>query len=316
VTDAREDAKGLFITAKINLAIQAGRDLYASLKARTLDRFSMGYKAIQQEYVRDKTTGKSIRNLLEVAIMEASVVLFPMAPESVVTSIKSREDYTNMLLRSKDFTSNYQSAQLDDWQYDDWSGISSALQQSILDLFTPGRSPLADFERDVAPQLLDALRQYIQDGIDLGYSTAPASAQGVTPSSMMSMSGAGGQSKAGYLSAGSHAKIAEASVNINKHVKIIQSELSAIEAARHRSRANALAGWDVYGSASASPTYLTKEEEADIVNQLKLINSSLELDNVMREARQDLKDQDPLAFQRRRVEEALQRVVEAESKRS
>jgi len=310
VTDAREDSKGLFITAKINLAIQAGRDLYASLKARTVDRFSMGYKAMQVDW--SKHEGKSIRNLLEVAIMEASVVIFPMAPESVVTSIK-REGYNNMLLRAKDFNSNYQTAQLGDWQ-DDFSDVASALQQSILELFTPGRAPLDDFERDVLPGFLDAVRSYIQEGASLGFSNAPSSAAGVYP--MMSMSDADIEGKAGYLSAARHAAAKEALAGIEKHTKTLKKALSSLESGGSPARRfNDLAGTPIYSGSSASPSYLTKEEEADITNQLKMINNSLELDNVIREAREDLKDQDPVTQQARRVEEALQALGESKKRR-
>jgi hypothetical protein len=127
------------------------------------------------------------------------------------------------------------------------------------------------------------------------------------------MSGAG-ESKAGYLSVSSHAKIAAASSAIMKHAKIVQSELSALEAARHRSRAADLAGWPVYGSASDTSGYLTKEEEEDLTAQLKLINTSLEWDAALKEGREVREGMDPLQQLTRNVESALARVVESKGR--
>src|SRR5260221_14781791 len=46
----------------------------------------MGYRAIQVEWVKEE--GKSIRNLLEVAVMEGSCVVFPMNDLAQVDTVK------------------------------------------------------------------------------------------------------------------------------------------------------------------------------------------------------------------------------------
>ena len=76
IYDADEDRKGLYTKTQFNLDVQLGRELYASFKMGTMKKQSMGYRAIQVDWVKEE--GRSIRNLLEVAVMEGSAVVFPM----------------------------------------------------------------------------------------------------------------------------------------------------------------------------------------------------------------------------------------------
>ncbi len=90
IFDADEDKKGLYTKTQLNLDIQLGRELYASFKMGTAKKQSMGYKAIQVEYVKDESTGRTIRNLLEVAVMEGSCVTFPMNDMAQIDHVKNR----------------------------------------------------------------------------------------------------------------------------------------------------------------------------------------------------------------------------------
>jgi HK97 family phage prohead protease len=310
-----ETKAGLFGKVQLNLEITAGRELHASYVAGTVSKQSIGYRTITSDY--EKIEGKTIRNLRSCELMECSGVVFPANPLAVATAVKRywpgyRPKGNAMSTSTKDFTSNFQAEQLDDWRYGDWSGISSAIQASILELFAPGADPLAGFDANVAPQLVAALRSYISEGVSLGFSTAPASAQGVYP--MMSMSDdAGGESKRGYLSSQAHARIKDSVSNIAKHTRIVQSELSALEAARHRQRANDLQGWPVYGSASSSSIFEEKEEQEDLELLLKTLATSMNVSDALREGRETLQaGMDPLTLQMRRVEAALARAVESE----
>ena len=272
IYDADEIPAGLYTRVQFNLDLAAGRDIYNSFRGGFLKSQSMGYKTLRSEFVKDKDTGRTIRNLLEVEVIEGSAVIFAANPLSTVDQIKRfwpgftstltgpshGSKGTTMSTSTKDFTSNYQAASLDDWANDDWSGISAALQQSILELFTPGSSPLDDFDREVLPGLLAALRQYISDGIALGYVNGPSSAAGVTPM-MMSMPGAGRESKAGYLNSSDHAAIKESSTMIMKHARIIASAAARVESANARARAGQLAGWPVYGAMSEPSIFEEKE---------------------------------------------------------
>ncbi len=49
IFEANEDRKGLYIKTQLVQDIQSGRELYASFKAGTMRKLSMGYKAIQVE---------------------------------------------------------------------------------------------------------------------------------------------------------------------------------------------------------------------------------------------------------------------------
>jgi HK97 family phage prohead protease len=90
IYDADEDKKGFYTWTQINLDMEMGRDLYSSLKMGTLRKQSMGYKCIQAEYVKDEATGRTIRNLLEVAVMEGSCVVFPMNDMAQVDVVKNQ----------------------------------------------------------------------------------------------------------------------------------------------------------------------------------------------------------------------------------
>ncbi len=98
IFEANEDRKGLYIKTQFNLDIQMGRELYASFKMGTMKKQSMGYKAIQVEWVKEE--GKSIRNLLEVAVMEGSAVVFPANDLSQVTTVKNNRSYFTMDTKS------------------------------------------------------------------------------------------------------------------------------------------------------------------------------------------------------------------------
>src|SRR5216684_414287 len=99
IFDADEDKKGLYTKTQLNLDIQLGRELYASFKMGTAKKQSMGYKAIQVEYVKDESTGRTIRNLLEVAVMEGSCVTFPMNDMAQVDTVKNRSVFAMPTLK-------------------------------------------------------------------------------------------------------------------------------------------------------------------------------------------------------------------------
>ncbi len=88
IYDADEDKSGLYVRVQFNPDIQLARELFSSFKMKTMSKQSMGYKCIQSEFVKDEKTGRSIRNLLEVAVMEGSAVVFPMNDLAQVDTVK------------------------------------------------------------------------------------------------------------------------------------------------------------------------------------------------------------------------------------
>ncbi len=299
IFSAEEDRKGLYIKVQMNRDIQLGRELYSSFREGTVSKLSMGYKAIRATW--EKIENKSVRLLHEVAVMEGSAVTFPANDLAAVTAVKGGS--MNMFaLRGKDFDSRYLAQNLDDWQYADWSDLSIALHQAILDLFAPGVDPAAALETDVIPGLLAALRKYIADGVALGYE--PSSQDSYA---MMGISGAG-ESKAGYLNASDHAAIKESSTMIMKHAKIIANASANVERANARARAGSLAGWPVYGSMSNRSIFEEREDDAVLNEQLKLIASGLELDIAMKENREVMKQQADASSVSSSVDAAMQRL--------
>ena len=89
IYDADEDKSGLYVRVQFNPDIQLARELFSSFKMKTMSKQSMGYKCIQSEFVKDEKTGRSIRNLLEVAVMEGSAVVFPMNDLAQVDTVSA-----------------------------------------------------------------------------------------------------------------------------------------------------------------------------------------------------------------------------------
>ena len=119
-----------------------GRETYASFKTGMLKKQSMGYKAIQYEYVTESK--RMVRNLIEVQVVEGSAVNFPMNDLAVVDTVKNRGKKLFFVSgkqkqsENKDFNDHYRSQQIDDWMCSDLCNITSALKQSPLLMMAMG----------------------------------------------------------------------------------------------------------------------------------------------------------------------------------
>jgi HK97 family phage prohead protease len=172
IFDADETKSGLYTKTQFNMDIQAGRELYSSFKMGTMKKQSMGYKAIRYEYVKD--AGRTIRDLLEVAIMEGSAVVFPMNDLAAVDTVKNTGKKIFVMPGTtkkpapakKDFLATYQESLQDDW-LSDLSLPWYALRQEIMNAFAMGDQPIEDTRAALA-QFTDAVLAYVQQGIDLG----------------------------------------------------------------------------------------------------------------------------------------------------
>lgn len=83
--ELREDAKGLYIKAKIS-DTATGRDVKVLLKDGVLTELSIGYDPIVFDYDEH-----GIRHLREVKLWEVSVVTWAMNPEATITGYKAAE---------------------------------------------------------------------------------------------------------------------------------------------------------------------------------------------------------------------------------
>src|SRR6266568_2530619 len=267
IFDADETSRGLYIKTQFNMDIQSGRELYSSFKMGTMRKQSMGYKALQVEYVKDEETKRTIRNLLEVAVMEGSAVVFPMNDLAQVDTVKNlnrRNFYMtgNKLLTrqelpaittTKDYAASYAETLQQDWVSDLWN-LWYPLRNEVLVALQTGDTP----EEDVAvaiKQFTSAMIAYVQRGIELDM-TEYLQSNGNSPSAYMSADD-NPETKAGRtISDANHKKIAYAADGIMTHVKAIRGVLNSAA-----QRANDLQGYPVYPTSSADPTPEQKQDD-------------------------------------------------------
>lgn len=86
ITDIYEDAKGLFIKAKISTT-QRGQDTMQLIKDGVIDKMSIGYSVIKQEWDSES----QIRTLKEIKLYEVSAVTFPANTNAVITGAKNEQ---------------------------------------------------------------------------------------------------------------------------------------------------------------------------------------------------------------------------------
>ncbi len=86
--EIREDTIGLFVSGRIMLDVQKGKEAYSLLKNGAINGLSIGYSPIQ--YTIDADTGTRI--LKEVELWEVSVVTFPANEHATVTAVKASDD--------------------------------------------------------------------------------------------------------------------------------------------------------------------------------------------------------------------------------
>ncbi len=264
IFEANEDRRGLYIKTQLNLDMQMGRELYASFKMGTMKKQSMGYKAIQVEWTKEE--GKSIRNLLEVMVMEGSCVVFPANDLSQITTVKNRRTFimppkqkqeTTPVL-TKDYATSYAQVTQQDWCSDLWN-LWYPLKNEIITAFQIGDSPIADVEAALT-QFGVAMLAYIQRGIELDMTEClqPDDNGNSMPMYMTAADNPDTKDAADdtkKLSAASHAKMTKAIGGMEGHIKEMKSELS-------RQRANQLQGYRVYSSDDPVPEQ-KEEEEGD-----------------------------------------------------
>src|SRR6266496_3242654 len=293
IYDAEEDRKGLYVRVQFNPDIQLARELYSSFKMKTMCKQSMGYKCIQSEFVKDEKTGQTIRNLLEVAVMEGSAVVFPMNDLAQVDTVKNRRTFymptkqkqeTTPVL-TKDYAASYAQVTQQDWVSDLWN-LWYPLKNEIITAFQIGDSPEADVQAALA-QFATATLAYVQRGIELDMTEClQPSDDNSMPMYMTAADNPDTKDAADdtkKLSAASHAKMTKAIGGMEGHIKEMKSELS-------RQRANALQGYQVYGGNEPSeqkddedePTEPKEEPVEDVHSVLHDLTLLLSADNANR----------------------------------
>ena len=89
--ELREDAKGLFVRAKVS-ETSWGNDVLALARDGALDGMSIGYDALpaSTDYIKS-ADGETVRNLRELKLWEFSLVTFPMNEGAGITAVKEAE---------------------------------------------------------------------------------------------------------------------------------------------------------------------------------------------------------------------------------
>jgi uncharacterized protein len=80
----REDARGLLVRGRLNLAVERAREIHALLKEGAVDGLSIGFRVERAR--RERATG--LRRLERLDLWEISLVTFPMLPGARVGAVK------------------------------------------------------------------------------------------------------------------------------------------------------------------------------------------------------------------------------------
>lgn len=86
ITALSEDARGLYMEAKLALSVTRGREAYELLKIGALNGLSIGFSTVRDEW-DDK---KRIRRLLEADLWEVSMVTFPANDAARIENVKEQ----------------------------------------------------------------------------------------------------------------------------------------------------------------------------------------------------------------------------------
>ena len=78
-----EDARGLKVTGRLNLAVAKAREVLALMREGAVDGLSIGFRA-----ERSQRDANGLRRLKKIDLWEISLVTFPMLPQARVTAIK------------------------------------------------------------------------------------------------------------------------------------------------------------------------------------------------------------------------------------
>jgi HK97 family phage prohead protease len=83
----KEDDRGLFGSAEVNLVSTKGKELYSLVKQRVITDFSVGFTAVRE------SIGTKFREIFEAKLWEVSLVSEPMHQGAVVTEVKAFQDF-------------------------------------------------------------------------------------------------------------------------------------------------------------------------------------------------------------------------------
>jgi hypothetical protein len=83
----REDSRGLYGEAHINLDSPAGRELYSLARQGVIQDFSVGYTAVRDK-IETGTDGRKVRRIYEARLWEVSLVDEPANPNATILEVR------------------------------------------------------------------------------------------------------------------------------------------------------------------------------------------------------------------------------------
>ncbi len=96
--EAFEDSRGLFVVGQLDLNVQSARERHSLMRmARQVGGrtgLSIGFKTVLWE---NDFEDPAVRHLIEIQLMEYSLVTFPMNPQAGVTAVKINDPLSHAL---------------------------------------------------------------------------------------------------------------------------------------------------------------------------------------------------------------------------
>src|SRR5260221_396018 len=276
VYDADEDKKGFYTRTAFNLDTQTGREIYSSFKMGTLKKQSIGYKCINSTFEKDAATGRTIRNLLEIAVMEISAVVFPANDMAQVDTVKNQNRRTFYMpskplpkqafpALTKDYAASYAEATQQDWVSDLWN-LWYPLKNEIIVAFQTGDTPVEDVQAALT-QFGTALISYVQRGVELDMTEYLQPDDNGNSVSMYMSAEDNPETKAGAaISSANHTKLTKAADGIAEHVKSIKAVLNAAQ------RSAQLQGYPMTMGADDPPQTKTEDEPEEEKDEATRLN--------------------------------------------
>jgi HK97 family phage prohead protease len=141
-----EDARGLKVKGRLNLAVSRAREVLALMREGVVDGLSIGFRT--EKSFSDRATG--IRRLQKIDLWEISIVTFPMLPQARVSSVKRRNAPSPLFAGAARALHAANALGLAEWKL-----AACALEVKFLklaralDAKAPGRRADGDADRDV-----------------------------------------------------------------------------------------------------------------------------------------------------------------------
>jgi len=83
-----EDEKGLWVEGEINTKTSKGADVYELAKQGVINRMSIGFSIVDQDFSNESDNNRTIRNIKEVNLWEISMVGIPMNDKARIEDVK------------------------------------------------------------------------------------------------------------------------------------------------------------------------------------------------------------------------------------